>query len=134
MATPQTQQNGDSHKPVAKLFDLTGRNYIITGGGQGIGFAMTQAICEMGGNVAILDLREEPVDAFKALAGKYNVKTEYIQTDVSKEESLTASFEKAIEKLGSLDGLIPAAGIVYDKPFVEWTWAETERIQKVNVS
>lgn len=87
----------------------------------------------MGGNVAVLDLREQPVDAFKALADKHGVKTEYFQTDVAKEESLTSSFVKAVSKLGSLDGLVPAAGVVVDKPFVEWGWDETERIQKINV-
>lgn len=128
-----SRHNQDDHKPVSKLFDLSGRNYIITGGGQGIGFAMARAICEMGGNVAVLDLRDQPVDAFKALASEHGVKAEYFQTDVTKEESLTASFEKAISSLGSVDGLIPAAGIVLDKPFVEQTWQEVERIQKVNV-
>lgn len=95
---------------------------------------MTRAICEMGGNVAVLDLRESPVEEFHSLADKYGVKTEYVQTDVTKEESLTGSFEVAVEKLGGrVDGLVPAAGVVVDKPFVEWTWSETERIQKVNV-
>lgn len=94
---------------------------------------MARAICEMGGNVAVLDLRDQPVDAFKALASENGVKAGYFQTDVTKEESLTASFEKAVSSLGSLDGLIPAAGIVLDKPFVEQTWQEVERIQKVNV-
>lgn len=87
----------------------------------------------MGGNVAVLDLREQPVDAFKVLASEHGVKTEYFQTDVTKEDSLTASFEKAVSSLGSVDGLIPAAGIVLDKPFVEQTWQEVERTQKVNV-
>lgn len=126
-------RNQSKHKPVRDLFNLSGRNYLVTGGGQGIGFAMTRAICEMGGNVAVLDIRSEPVDAFKSLSEEYGVKTEYFQTDVSKEESLKSSFDRAISTLGSLDGLVPAAGIVLDKPFVEWTWEETERVQKVNV-
>jgi hypothetical protein len=128
-----SRHNQEAHKPVPKLFDLTGRNYVITGGGQGIGFAMTRAICEMGGNVAVLDLRETPVDAFKTLAGEHGVKAEYFQTDVTREDSLTASFEKVVSSFGRVDGLIPAAGIVIDKPFVEWKWDEVERVQKVNV-
>lgn len=115
------------------MYDLNGRNYIVTGGGQGIGFAITRAICEMGGNVAVLDLRSEPVDGFKDLSNHFGVKTEYLQTDVTKEESLSSSFDKAIASLGSLDGLVPAAGIVIDKPFVEQTWDEVNRIQQVNV-
>lgn len=115
------------------VFSLKDRNYIVTGGGQGIGFAVTRAICEMGGNVAVLDLREQPVEAFNSLSTEFGVKTEYLQTDVTKEDSLTSSFEKAISSLGSLHGLVPAAGIVVDKPFVEQTWDEVNRIQQVNV-
>lgn len=123
----------DLLKDIRHTYELTGRNYIVTGGGQGIGFSVTRAICEMGGNVAVLDLRSEPVDAFKDLSKQFGVKTEYFQTDVAKEESLTSSFDKAISSLGGLDGLVPAAGIVVDKPFIEQTWDEVNRIQQVNV-
>jgi len=123
----------DTLKDIRQMYSLTGRNYIVTGGGQGIGFAISRAICEMGGNVVVLDIRDKPVDAFESLSSQFNVRAEYIQTDVTKEESLTSAFNQAISKLGSLDGLVPAAGIVIDKPFVEQTWDEVNRIQQVNV-
>ena len=120
-------------RSVKDLFSLKDRNYIVTGGGQGIGFAITRAICEMGGNVAVLDLRSEPVNEFKGLSEEFGVKTVYLQTDVTKEDSLTSSFDRAISALGSLHGLVPAAGIVLDKPFIEQTWNEVNNIQQVNV-
>ncbi|KAK5945983.1 hypothetical protein PMZ80_000122 [Knufia obscura] len=123
----------DTFKDIKQLYSLAGRNYIVTGGAQGIGFAVTQAICQMGGNVAVLDIRTEPVEAYKSLSSQFNVKTEYFQTDVTKEEDLKSSFEKAIASLGSLDGLVPVAGIVVDKPFVEQTWEKVNRIQQTNV-
>lgn len=119
---------------VRPTFELGGRNYIVTGGAQGIGFAATRAICEMGGNVAVLDIQAKPVPEFETLSSKYNVKALYIQTDVTKEESLNAAFSKALDSLGSIDGCVPAAGIAIDKPFVEQTWDEFTRIQDINVS
>lgn len=118
------------------MFELRGRNYVVTGGAQGIGFALTRAICEMGGNVAVMDIQEKPVDEaeWKNLSQKFGAKTLYIQTDVTKQESLNSSFEKAIKELGSLDGLVPAAGIAIDKPFIDQTWEEFTRIQEINVS
>lgn len=115
-------------------FELSKRNYIVTGGAQGIGFACARAICEMGGNVVILDIQDQPVEEYKTLSTKFGIKTEYIKTDVTKEEELNASFSKAIEILGSLDGLVPCAGIAIDKPFTEQTWTEMTRIQELNVS
>lgn len=118
---------------VREMFELKNRNYIITGGGRGIGFAATRAIAEMGGNVAVLDRLNEPVNEFNSLSSTFGVKTHYVQSDVTDEESLTTSFGQAVESLGGVDGLITAAGIVVDKPFVEQTWEEVDRIQKVNV-
>lgn len=90
----------------------------------------------MGGNVAVMDIQDKPVDdkEWSNLSQKFGAKTFYIQTDVTKQESLNSAFAKAIQELGSLDGLVPAAGIAIDKPFIEQTWEEFTRIQEINVS
>lgn len=91
----------DKLDPVRPMFELTGRNYLITGGAQGIGFAATRAICEMGGNVAVLDIQERPTAEFEELATNFGVKTSYHQTDLTKQDSLNAGFEKALASLGA---------------------------------
>ena len=123
-----------SLQDVRPMFELHGRNYIVTGGAQGIGFACTRAICEMGGNVAVLDIQEKPVDEFKTLSQRFSCKTSYIRTDVVSEDSIKAGFEKALQELGSIDGLVPAAGVAIDKPFLDQTWQEFNQIQNINVS
>lgn len=86
--------------------------------------------------MAVMDIQDKPVDEqeWSNLGTKFGAKTIYIQTDVTKQESLNASFDQAIKELGSIDGLIPAAGIAIDKPFIEQTWEEFTRIQEINVS
>ena len=107
---------------------------MITGGAGGIGFAAARAICELGGNVAILDVQEKPVAEFETLSSKFGAKTFYFQADVTNQESLSNAFAKAVEALGSIDGLVPSAGIAIDKPFVDQTWEEFTRIHEINVS
>ncbi|KAI0155977.1 hypothetical protein BJ166DRAFT_467418 [Pestalotiopsis sp. NC0098] len=124
---------GDKLEDVRPMFELRGRNYIVTGGAQGIGFAVTRAIAEMGGNIAVMDIQQKPLEEFNTLAERFGVKTVYIQTDVTKQDSLNSSFEKALAELGSIEGLVPAAGIAIDKPFIEQTWEEFTRIQDINV-
>ncbi|KAH6981651.1 hypothetical protein BKA56DRAFT_520266 [Ilyonectria sp. MPI-CAGE-AT-0026] len=123
----------DALEDVRPMFDLDKRNYIVTGGAQGIGFAVTRAICEMGGNVAVMDIQEKPVEEFNTLSTKFGAKTVYIRTDVTDESSLTSAFTRALEELGSIDGCVPCAGIAIDKPFVDQTWDEFTRIQNINV-
>jgi sorbose reductase len=102
-------------KGIRSRLELTGRNYIVTGGAMGIGYAITKDICEMGGNVAVLDLRDSPLEDVHGLARKFNVKVDYFQADVSNEDSLKSAFGKAVQALGSLDGIVTAAGIAVSK-------------------
>jgi sorbose reductase len=124
----------DALHDVRPMFELRGRNYIVTGGAQGIGFACTRAICEMGGNVAVLDIQKEPTAEFDTLSEKFSAKTVYIQTDVTSQESINAAFDKVLKEFETIDGVVPAAGIAIDKPFVDQTWEEFTRIQDINVS
>lgn len=50
--------------------ELRDRNYIVTGGAPGI-LALTRAICEMGGNAAVLDIQEEPMNEFDSLKDEF---------------------------------------------------------------
>lgn len=127
MASPDQLQN------VRPMFELRDRSYIVTGGAQGIGFACTRAICEMGGNVAVFDIQPEPVAEFSTLSQRFGVKTTYIQMDVTNEDSIKKAFDKALDSLGTIDGCVPAAGIAIDKPFLDQTWDEFTRIQDINV-
>lgn len=86
------------------MFDLKGKNFVVTGGGQGIGFAVSRAICEMGGNLAVMDLRDSPVSDFDSLAKDFGVKTKYIQADVTNKDSLRKAFDETVSDLGSIDG------------------------------
>lgn len=117
-------------------FELTGRNYIVTGGAQGIGFTIAKAICSMGGNVAIWDIQDKPADqeGFDALSTQFGSTALYLQTDVTKQASLESAFARTLDKFKSVDGCVPAAGIAIDKPFVDQTWDEFTRIQEINVS
>lgn len=127
------QSSDKGNRSVRERFELKGRNYIVTGGGQGIGFAVAEAICEMGGNVGVLDLRDKPVPEFESLTKRFGVKTAYAQTDVRSEVSLKTGFDSLMQTMGTLDGIFTAAGIAIDKPFVDQTPDEFMNIQKVNV-
>ena len=53
------------------LFSLAGRTIVITGGGRGIGLAFAFAIAEAGGNVAVLDITEDPHPHFLELLKRF---------------------------------------------------------------
>ncbi|KAF2212813.1 hypothetical protein CERZMDRAFT_40865 [Cercospora zeae-maydis SCOH1-5] len=114
-------------------FDISGRNYIVTGGAQGIGYQVLETLAESGANVVGLDIKSQPSVDYATLASRFGVKAQYFQADVANEESLTAAFHKAVDFLGSVDGSITCAGIALEKAFEETTWNETRRLQEINV-
>ncbi|OAP57397.1 short chain dehydrogenase [Fonsecaea erecta] len=121
-------------KPVRPMFELTGRNYIVTGGGRGIGYAITRAIAEMGGNVVVFDLLDKPVSDFDTLESEFGVKVKYIRADVTSDDSLRSAFAQAMETLGTLDGCVTAAGIAPEGPFLEQDWNTMRKVMDINVN
>jgi len=56
-----------------------------------------------------------------------------VRCDISKKESLESGFSKALEALGgTLNGCVTVAGIGTDKPFLEHTWDDFNRVVAVN--
>lgn len=100
------------------MFDLKDKNFIVTGGGRGIGYAITRAITEMGGNVAVLDVLDAPVEDFGTLEHDFGVKARYLRVDVTDEKSLTKGFEQSISELGSLDGWLVQSPPSKDQPLM----------------
>jgi short-subunit dehydrogenase len=123
-----------AHSFRAAFDSLKGRNYVVTGGAQGIGLTIAKAVAEFGGNLAIVDIRSEPDLEYTQLANEFKIKTAYYKCDVSNEDSLKSTFAKVVGDFEQIHGLITSAGIAIDKPFVEQTWQETEKIQHINVS
>jgi len=112
---------------------MKGKTVLVTGGARGIGFAICDAIAQLGGNVAVLVALPSPVDDFHALGAKHGIRAFYDQADVTQQASLDAGFARALRKAGSFQGCVTAAGVALDKPFVQHTWEEAQRVLSVNV-
>ncbi|KAL5416906.1 hypothetical protein PMIN06_008527 [Paraphaeosphaeria minitans] len=108
---------------------LEGRTTVITGGGRGIGLAIAEAAAEAGSNIAVLDVLDKPHKRISELG----VKGKYYRVDVTKMDELEQTFGKIGDEFGRVDGCVPAAGIVLDKPSFDHTWDECEDLLKVNV-
>ncbi|MEM0020669.1 MAG: SDR family NAD(P)-dependent oxidoreductase [Fervidicoccaceae archaeon] len=91
--------------------NLEGKVSVVTGGGSGIGRAISIKLASLGSAVAVLDISEkggkETVDYIKSL-GK---KAEFIKLDVSDESSVKQVVNSVVEKFGGIDVLINNAGI-----------------------
>lgn len=79
---------------------------IVTGGGSGLGEATARKIAAAGGYPIILDLNEE-----KGQAVADEINGLFYKTNVVEEEDVQAAINGAVEKYGSIQGVVNCAGL-----------------------
>jgi len=102
---------------------LEGKVAIVTGGGTGIGVAVTEAFVAEGAKVLITGRRREKLEEVAARFPEGGVA--YFAGDVKKPEDAEAMVEAAVAKFGKLNVLVNNAGIdpagtVTDIPIEQW--------------
>lgn len=101
--------DGYIHKIVnmdSKLF--SGKVYVVTGGGGGIGFGIVRQLEGYGAHVFALDLRKENPATFDNLDKD---RTTFIEVDVSDREACSNAVDQVLSKHGRIDGLVNNAGV-----------------------
>ncbi|KAF2012998.1 short chain dehydrogenase [Aaosphaeria arxii CBS 175.79] len=130
---PRADVNRYLKNTVHDLLSLKGRTIVITGAARGLGLAFAFAIAEVGGNVAILDAADKPHEHFEKLQKDFDVKVNYYKSDVTNYEVLKATFDEIVKDFGRIDGLVTAAGICPDQPFLERAPDSVARCMNINV-
>jgi NAD(P)-dependent dehydrogenase (short-subunit alcohol dehydrogenase family) len=111
------------------MFDLTGKIAVITGGGSGIGKAVSILFARQGARVHILDLNGAALEEVVRIIGEEGGQAIPHQVDVSDQEAVAAVFGR----MDKADILVNSAGISHIGK-VETTLKEDfDRIYNVNV-
>ncbi|KAJ4299138.1 hypothetical protein N0V90_004382 [Kalmusia sp. IMI 367209] len=117
--SPPKDINAYLRRSVHNLLSLEGRTIVITGGARGLGLAFAFAIAEVGGNVAIIDALDTPHEHYYKLEKDFNIKVKLYKSDVTKYDVLKGTFDQIVADFGRIDGLVTAAGICPDEPFLK---------------
>jgi 2-dehydro-3-deoxy-D-gluconate 5-dehydrogenase len=100
----------------AKLFDLTGKVAIVTGGNGGIGLGMARGLAEAGAAIAVVARNEAKSNDAVAELRQHGVKAISVVTDVTDKAAVAAMAERVKRELGRIDILVNNAGINVRKP------------------
>jgi len=120
--------------PGIKLFDLTGRSAIVTGGSKGLGEAMAAGLASAGADVLLCSRNEdEATTAAAQIAVDFDRKVIGMKADVTSADDNQALVDKAIEEFGKIDILINNAGVNVRGPIDELTYEQFRQVQQVNV-
>jgi NAD(P)-dependent dehydrogenase (short-subunit alcohol dehydrogenase family) len=118
----------------SKMFDLTGKTAVVTGGTSGIGLAIALGLAESGANVVATSRRQEQVDEAAAKIEALGVKTLRLTSDVSDRASLQMVADETVKAFGKVDILVNSAGKIKRAPTVDFPEDEWNSIMDTNVT
>ena len=120
--------------PGIKLFDLTNKTAIVTGGSKGLGLAMAEGLASAGANLIIISRNEkEGKSAAEKIINEYKTKAIAISATVTSEEEMQKAVATTIKEFGSIDILINNAGINIRGPIDELSYEDFKKVQQTNV-
>ena len=94
-----------------KLFDLTGRVALVTGGSRGLGKSMARAYAEHGASLMICSRNEQELTAAaREIGDGLNVRVEWMTADLAKRSEAQRVADETIQRLGRVDVLVNNAG------------------------
>lgn len=93
-----------------KLFDITGRVAVVTGGTGVLGGAMAVGLAEAGAHVVVLGRKKENGDAILKVIKEKGKQAMFVQADVLDADQLSAARSKILKEHKTIDILINAAG------------------------
>ncbi len=121
--------------PGIKLFDLTGRTAIITGGSKGLGLAMASGLASAGCNIMLVNRTEnQGIAAAAELEKDYKIEAISFAADVSNVLEMNAMAVKAMEVFGRIDILINSAGINIRGAIDELSHDDFQKVMNINVN
>ena len=113
------------------MFDLTGKNALITGASGGIGGAIAKSLHAQGATVGLSGTRVEPLEALAAELGE---RAYVLPCNLSDAEAVTELPKAAIAAMGSVDILVNNAGITRDNLFMRMSDDEWSSVHEVNLT
>jgi len=115
------------------MWDLRGKVAIVTGGGLGIGAAISEVLAAAGAKVAIADINPATAAATIKRITDAGKEAKVFQHDVTSWKS-SFTLVGAVEKeFGPIDILVNNAGVTKWQPFVEITEADWDRVLDINL-
>ncbi len=120
--------------PGIKLFDLSDRVAIVTGGSKGLGLAMAAGLASAGADLVLVSRhQDEATAAADQIASAFGRKVLAVRADVTAESDMQSLAEQVLDAFGRIDILVNNAGVNIRGAIDEVTLEQFRQVQQVNV-
>jgi 3-oxoacyl-[acyl-carrier protein] reductase len=112
------------------MFDLTGKNALVTGATGGLGNAIARKLHAQGATVALSGTRE---NVLQDLANELGERAHVLPCNLSDAVAVDALPKQAADAMGSLDILVANAGITKDQLLMRMKDEDWDQVIKINL-
>lgn len=114
---------------------VEGKIAVVTGGADGIGHAISEALAREGAHVFVSDVADDRGSAFVETLRRAGGKADYVHCDVAEDADIAALVANAVDKTGRIDVLVNNAAIAIGGiPIYEMTDEQWHRLIAVNLT
>jgi len=117
-----------------QLFDLSGKNALVTGSSRGLGLALARALAAQGARVILNGTKRELVDQRVQEFEKEGLKAAGSAFDVTNEEAVQAGLAEIKGRVGPIDILVNNAGMQRRGPLHETKREDWDAILQLNLT
>jgi len=119
---------------VKKLFDLTGRVAIVTGGSRGLGLQIAEALGEMGARLALTARKKNELDAAVAHLAKQGIEAAPYVCDMGDREQIVPLADAVLKRFGKVDILVNNAGATWGAPAEDHPLEAWDKLVNLNLT
>ncbi len=116
------------------LFDLTGRRALVTGSGQGIGFALARGLAAAGAEVVLNGRTPDKLEAAAERLRAEGAAVRVLAFDCADHAAVRAAVDGFEASVGAIDILVNNAGMQHRTPLEDFDPEAFERLMRTNVS
>ncbi len=120
-------------RTVQQLFDLKGRNALITGGSRGLGLQMAFALGEAGASVMLSARKADELEGAVATLQDAGIDARWIAADAARETDIHRLADETLERMGDVDILINNAGATWGAPAEDHPLEAWDKVMNLNV-
>jgi len=119
---------------VKKLFDLTGKIALVTGGSRGLGLQIAEALGEMGAKLALTARKAEELEEARAHLAAQSIESAVLACDLSRPEAIAPMVSKVLERFGKVDILVNNAGATWGAPAEDHPLEAWQKVVNLNLT
>jgi gluconate 5-dehydrogenase len=116
-----------------KMFDLTGKVALVTGGTHGIGMAIAKALASAGARICVNDISEDKLLACKEEYAKDGIDVFTLLFDVTNEKDVDRGIGIIESSVGPIDILVNNAGIIKRVPILNMQVEDFKQVIEIDL-